>query len=483
MYTRAGITPRSPALWRMLFALSLLVSAACDDLFLKHDADETKEKPAAIVPVDIAAIKERGVLRLLTRNNGNTYHVLRGRRLGFDYIMAERLARSLGVKLEVIVPANWSDLIPMLRNGQGDIIGAAMNITEGRSRKVLFANPYGLSHIRVVWGPGRDRIRTVDELSGKQIHAREHSTYYALLSRLSALFESVGRAPIDVVIESETLETEQILGDVAMGKVAYSLCDQHICIGAKDSHPNLIIGPSVSDLQPLAWAVHPRAKDLRAVIDKFFVQQRQKDFRAVYDTYYPADTARKKHKPRPQPRTGRISPYDVVFREAVRGMPLDWRLLAAIAYEESQFDPKTRTPIGGRGLFGMLPRQGKQVGATDLYNPKQAAHAAANQLRKILTGFAEVPNDEDRLKFAIAGFQCGVEHIEDAQLVAAGQDHRIDVWSDVAEILPLLSLRQYAAQAKHGYVRGAATVMYVDHVWESYRAYRHASGDRDRKQR
>lgn len=466
------------ALHRALISSTLagmLVCLACDDTGERGDATPL------VQPVGLLAIRERGALRLLTRNNGFTYFVLRGRRLGFDYELAERFAKQIGVKLEVVVPPNWGDLIPMLQSGQGDLIGAGMGINPEREKLVSFVTPYALTHTRIVWGKGQERIDNAEELAGKRVHVRQSSSYYAFLSHLNGLLEATGQPTVDIVIEGESLETERILIDTAAGKIPYTLCDFHICQEAKLYAPGLVIGPPGDRPMALAWAVHQDAQDLLSELNAFIIAQRQDDLHALYRRYYapPRRRAERRKERLELDSRGEITAYDAEIRKAGERYDIDWRLLVSLAFQESQFEPQTVTPTKGHGLFGMQPKTAAELGFDDLFDPKQAILAAAAYLSATRGRFAHLPDPEERLKLAVASFQAGAEHIEDGRILASRQGLDPNEWDDIAKVLPLLSLREFASQANHGYVRGAETVGYVTEVWERYRAYRHAMGARD----
>ena len=127
----------------------------------------------------------------------------------------------------------------------------------------------------------------------------------------------------------------------------------------------------------------------------------------------------------------------------------------------------------------MLPRTARALGIKDLHQPAQAAEAAAAHLSAMRGEFNQLGDSEVRLKFAVAAYQCGSGHVDDARILTSKQGLDPGKWADVAKILPLLSLREFAAGAAYGYVRGAETVQYVEEIWERYRAYRHAFGERD----
>lgn len=453
-----------------LLLMSLTLACACSN-------PTPQDAPA----VGLDAIRARGTLRLLTRNNGFTYFVLRGRPLGFDYELAEGLADHLGVQLEVIVPPDWKDLIPMLQRGEGDLIGASLAITDNRKGDVAYAEPYHLTQMRVVWGPGQEPIDHAEELSGRPVHVRRTSSYNAFLTRFNALLISAGRKPVDVVFESEALETDALLRDTAAGRIPYTLCGHYRCLETKSFSPNLVLGPPVTEPYGKAWAVHPEAQDLLAAVNAYLAQQRSRGvLDQLHKRYYESQRLQtRRHEGGQLDSLGRVSPWDKHIQEAAERFGFDWRLLAALAYQESQFDPKAKTHTGGRGLFGILPATAHALKMGNPTDPTKAPYIAAAHLSSLRGEFAQVPVPETQLKLAIASYQAGPEHVQDARILASAQKLDPNDWDDVAKVLPLLAMEEFASQAKFGYVRGSETVRYTENVWTRYRAYRHAMGERD----
>jgi len=432
--------------------------------------------------VGVTAIKERGKLRLLTRNNATSYFVWHGRMMGFDYEIAELLADELGVDLDIIVPASWADIITKLESGEGDVAAAGMSITTAREQRVRFAKPYTLTHVRAVWRKGTAKITAPEDLSGRSVHVRGASGYFTRLEELNRVFIAAGRPPVDIVIEAETLETEQIIEDVAAGRVPYTLCDIHICQENKAYLPDLVIGPRVSDPLPLAWAVHKTNVELAKAIDRLFERIRANgELEELQKRYYEMT----RHKGDKQPvklsakHQGKISAHDDWFRAAERQFGFDWRLVAAISYQESRFDPKAGSWTRGKGLFGMLPQKARELGFENINKPNPATAAAATYLSRLQSQFAGVHDQDERLRLTLAAFKCGPGHVTDARLLATEDKLDPDKWDNVAKALRKLSRAQHAAKARHGYVRGSDVVAYVNEVWDRYRAYRHVTGERE----
>jgi membrane-bound lytic murein transglycosylase F len=452
-------------------------------------ADASPPPPDAAAPepappeVGIEAIRKRGVLRVLTRNNGNSYFVWRGRRMGFAYELARRLADELGVYLEIVVPERWSEMVPMLETGQADIIAASMTVTPERAERIRFTRPLVLTNQVVVWGPRARPIEWPQDLAGRPVHVRRTATYHTRLQELSGILVEAGQPAIDIVVEPEVRETEHILEDVARGRVPYTVADHHIAQVSQTWLRRLEIGPSISDPQQVAWGVHKDAGDLADRIDSFIAGlKREPTFDVLYSRYYetPRRFARRMRDKLFTAESGRISPYDAQLKKAGERHDLDWRLLAAVMYGESRFDSKATSWAGAGGLFQLMPATAAEMGVTDRFNPEQSIRGGVAYLKRLYDDLADVPDVEERLRMTLAGFNCGPGHVYDARDIAR-EDPELDPdsWAGVAVGLQRLSHRKWARKARFGYVRGSAVIDYVHIIWERYRGYRHALGDRD----
>ncbi|MCK5687657.1 transporter substrate-binding domain-containing protein, partial [Myxococcota bacterium] len=416
-----------------------------------------------------------------TRNNMSSYFVLRGRSMGFDYEMASLFADYLGVKLEVIVPEKWGDLIPRLQAGKADVIAAGMTATEDRGKKVRFSNPYALTHMRLVWGKGAKPVQEPEELAGLTLHIRQNSSYFQRLVKLNSLFNTVGKEPMDLIIEGESMETEQILALVAKGDIPYTLCDYHICRENQVYLSELVMGPRVSDIEALAWATHLEAAGLAAAVNVFFAKIRDDGtLKKLEKRYY--ETPRRRSEARKAgalKSKDELSKYDSIFKEAALAHQLDWRLLAAMAFYESHFDVTYESWNGGRGLFGQTPQAISAYGFNDPSQPKQAASAAALDLARAGLQYAGIKNEEDRTKISLAAIAVGIGHISDARAVALKRGLNPDSWTDLCTAFHLLGKPEISAKARHGYLRASEAIDFAEGVWGHYRSYRHAMGERD----
>ena len=156
--------------------------------------------------------------------------------------------------------------------------------------------------------------------------------------------------------------------------------------------------------------------------------------------------------------------YRKIFFEAQESTGIEWRLLAAIAYQESQWEPLATSETGVRGLMQLTEETARHLGVVDRLDPRASALGAARYLRDLKSRLPPRIGEPDRTWLALAAFNIGLGHVEDARVLAQKQKLNPDLWSDVKKTLPLLALPEYYEQAKLGYARGGMPVVFVDRV-------------------
>lgn len=182
---------------------------------------------------------------------------------------------------------------------------------------------------------------------------------------------------------------------------------------------------------------------------------------------------------------GIISAYDDLFRRHSLTAGWDWRLLAAMCYQESGFDPQAISSVGAEGLMQLMPATAEAMGVPvdKRFEPEHNIAASARYIRIVSQSFSDINNAEERIKFTLAAYNGGVGHIQDAQILArkAGKNHQL--WHEVAPYILHLSEPQYYRDpdVRHGYMRGSETEAYVRLIierWNQYRGYarNHSTG-------
>jgi len=167
-----------------------------------------------------------------------------------------------------------------------------------------------------------------------------------------------------------------------------------------------------------------------------------------------------------------LSSFDRLFRKYAQQYGFDWRLLAAQSYQESRFDPQAKSLAGALGLFQVLPRTAREMGFTRLEDPEQGAHAGIKHLAGLADRLETTLPVQQRMRFALAAYNCGWGHLADARQLARTKALDPDKWfKNVERAMLLLQQPAYYARARHGYVRGTEPVRYVSEIQTRYENY------------
>ncbi|RFA29274.1 lytic transglycosylase F [Alkalilimnicola ehrlichii] len=419
---------------------------------------------------DLAGIKERKVLRVITRNNAATYYLYRGELVGFEYELARRLAEQLGVRLQMVVADDHESMIPMLLEGEGDLVAAFMTRTDARAEQVAFSRPYHYATETVVGRADEPDMVDVEALAGRTLHVRRTSSYWDTAKALQ-------EQGIDLALEAvpSDMETEEIMARVAEGSYDLTIADSHILqseLTWRDDLKGLLtLGEPISH----GWAMRPDNPELLAAVNAFWNREyRGLHYNILYRRYF-EDQSRIQ-----QQRAGRVdladgsrlSPWDDLVRAYAERYGFDWRLIMAQMYQESRFDPDAVSWVGARGLMQVMPRTGAELGLQPLDDPEVSIHAGVKYMDWLRYRFPERLPVEEQMWFSLAAYNAGVGHVRDARRLADQKGWDPDQWfGNVEEAMLLLARPEYYRQARFGYVRGQEPVNYVRNIRDRYRAY------------
>ena len=459
------------------------LKAALDTFMIERSlTGHTKERFTG----DLDGILRRGELRVLTRNNAVSYYLHQGTPRGFDYDLARMLAEDLGVRLVMVVPPSRQDLIPWLLDGRGDVIAASLTITPARAEQVAFTRPYLYVHEVVVQRAGEAPIASLEDLAGRTIHVHGGSSHYRTLRRLKRM--------VDFKIASvpEDLEMEAIVEKVARGEFDLTVADEHVAkvemtwrddiradfvlplfeeAGAGAAHE----GAAKDDRhkKPIAFAVRPDARKLKRRIDRFVARTyRGLEYNMARRRYFQNKKFIRQAKAERATVAGRLSPYDDLLKKYSARYGLDWRLMAALAYQESRFDPKAESWVGAKGIFQVMPATARELGFDDLEDPEEGIHAGIRYFSRILERLDPTIPFRQRVRFALAAYNAGVGHVSDARRIARRKGWDANRWfGNVERAMLLLQKPRYYRRARYGYCRGAETVRYVSEIQNRYDNY------------
>ncbi len=424
---------------------------------------------------DLDAIRKRGVLRVLTRNSAVTYYLHRGDQAGFDFHLANMVAKELDVRLEIVVPPTFGQLIPWLTEGRGDMIAASMTDTEARRKQVGFSRPYLFTDEVIVQRAGAPKLTSLDDLKGKTLHVPKGASHFATVT---ALKEAHG---FKVAEEPEDQEISTLLDRLAAGEIAYTVTDSHILAAEQVFRDDVELAltlpgqgePAGKDGHyGIAFAIRKENAQLREFLDAFV----KKTYRGVeYNMTRRRYFEGRRNQPLPASLAtgeGSISPYDGLVQSYAARYGLDWRLMVAQMFQESRFDPKARSFVGAQGLFQVMPTTGKELGFVELEDPEQGIHAGVKYMHQMLGRIAPEIPFKQRLRFALASYNAGLGHVLDARRLATELGLDPNKWyGNVEKAMLLLEKPQYFRRARHGYVRGTEPVKYVSEIQTRYGNY------------
>lgn len=407
-------------------------------------------------------VKSEGRLVMLTRVSPTTYYETPEGPAGFEYDLAKAFADSLGVELKVVTAERSSDILPRLLLGDADLAAAGLAVTEERAALFRFTPPYQTVRQQVVYRLGTPRPANAAELVGREIEVPAGSAY---AERLEAIQREL---PGLEWTESEQHEVEELLQMVWEGLLELTVADSHVLTLQQQYFPELQAAFSLPEPLPLAWAFPPGEDDsLYEAAVRFLEEARSSGLLArLLDRYYgPASRSNfinlTVYRLRIQNRLPR---FYSLFEEAGKKYGLDWRLLAALGYQESYWDPEAVSPTGVRGLMMLTVETAKELGIDDLTDPRQSIDGGARYLKSLIERLPARITDPDRLWLALAAYNIGLSHLEDARILTQRQGGDPDKWHDVKERLPLLEEPKWYRHTRFGYARGMEAVRFVNRV-------------------
>jgi len=477
MHTRALQTGTPPA--RVLYVVAL-VGLVLNGIGHRIPA---RTMPPTQAPVTSQPLVERDfdeihasrTLRALIPNSSASYYVLRGKEYGFEFELAEQIARELGVHLQVVPLDSRQSPYEMLRAGLVDVI--AMPLLPGQTPwgGIALTVPYqSVQQWLVVHRDYQARIRGLSDLEDLKIATRQFSSGERELARLRRL--GVG---LFAVLHGPGVPQEEILDLVADGTYPAAIALDVEIEAAQRFRPELRKSIPLGPPKDVRWAVRSNSPQLLAAIDQVMTRHIRRNeqgelvgsefYNVIHARYFENMTRMERHQSDPflLTRTGRISPYDHLFRSAARESGLDWRLLAALSFQESRFDPDAVSWAGAYGLMQLCPRTAG-VSADVLTDPDLNVPLGAQHLRMLYDLYDGI-SELDRMRFALAAYNCGQGHLDDARVLAGRLGRNPDVWEgSVREALLLLRQPVYHQTARYGYVRGNETVGYVRKVEQRF---------------
>jgi len=410
-------------------------------------------------------VQSQNELIVITRNGPTTFFEGPDGPTGFEYELTKHFADYLGVKLRMLVPPTFSDILPLTALGNAHLAAAGLTITEGRKKKVRFGPVYQMITPQLVYRSGSTRPKTLADLNGL-LEIVAGSSHEELLITLKEDYPNLSWHT-----DGEQ-DSEELLILVWQQLIEYTIADSNEISINRRFYPELKPALDLSDPEPLAWAF-PHSDDdslFNAAITFFNKIEADGTLERLIDRYYGHIgefdyVGTRRYLAHIEQR---LPQYRDMFAYAAQEVGLDWRLLAAISYQESHWKPDAVSPTGVRGLMMLTRAAAKDIGVKDRRDPTESILGGAHYLIKMRKRISDKVQEPDRTWLALAAYNIGLGHLEDARILTQKNKGDADKWVDVKKNLPLLSQKKWFQQTRYGYARGREPVRYVDNIRSYY---------------
>jgi membrane-bound lytic murein transglycosylase F len=411
--------------------------------------------------VTLDAIRARGELRVVTLNLPTCYYLGAQGSEGLEFELARAYAARLGVTLTLYALDNEEAMQAELVAGRADIAAASLTDTPEWSRVADAAQPYARIPQLVVYHRSRVQPRDTLQLEAAKLAVRAGSPQERILQRLKSTV-----APTLQWVETAPSSADPV-EDVDAGGADYAITDAREFSFAHHLYPNVRVGFALPQERPVQWLVRHGAPDLLASVNRFFHDLEVSGALARLVQQSSGDTRRFAYEESREFQThlgDRLPAYRSWFEQAAAQSGTDWRLLAAIGYQESKWDARAESGDGALGVMMLTADTAHAMGIKDRANPQQSIFAGARYLAQVRAMIPDRIPEPDRTWLTVAAYNVGFGHLEDARIIAQAFGKNPDSWAEVRERLPLLAQERWYARARRGYARGWEPVQFVDRI-------------------
>ena len=421
---------------------------------------------------DFDGMVQRRRIRILTPYSKTHYFIDKGVPRGVVYEAGLKLEADINAKLKTtqatrvfvaFLPTSRDDLYQARVDGRGDIVAANVTVTPERARLVDFTVP-AKTDVReiVVTGPGASILNTIDDLSGKQVAVREKSIQFESLTALNATFKQQGKAAVSIKVLPTALEDEDILEMVNAGLVKATVVDDFIADFWKQILPAISLHPQIAvrEAGAIAWAVRKNSPKFIAQLNPLVEKNKIGTLfgNALLQKYL--KSAKFVRSATSEAQMRKFQSLIEIFRKYAASYDLDYLLMMAQGFQESQLNQSAKSHVGAIGIMQVMPQTAGDMKVGDITKVDPNIHAGVKYIRFTIDQyFADQPIDAlNKELFAFAAYNCGPGRLRQLRREAEQRGLNPNVWFNNVE--------RIAAERI-----GRETVQYVSNIYKYYVAY------------
>lgn len=411
-------------------------------------------------------VLEMGQLRVVTRDSPTAYTIGPDGPSGPEFDLVQAFADELGVALVIDPVASISEMLPKLLSGEAHMAAAGLSITDSRREYLNFGHPYESVDVHLIYKLGTGKPRSLNDILGRSIEVMAGSSHVDLLLSIRDSYPSLRWT------ENADIEVAELMTKVVMGEVDFTIADSPDFNIQRHFYPDLRIALDLDIGDPIAWGFPKGVGDtLLARADDFLIRADRAGMLAqVHDRYYGYTKKFDYVGTRNFIRhfENRLPRYRQWFEDAGEEWGVDWRLLAAIGYQESHWRSQAVSPTGVRGIMMLTLDTAEYLGLDNRLDPQSSIFGGARFYARQTERVANTVAEPDRTWMALAAYNVGFNHIKDARTIVEWDGGDPDAWVDLSEALPLLSQRKWYSRVPYGYARGWEPVLYVNNIRAYY---------------
>ncbi len=420
-------------------------------------------------PSTLDKIQKRQTLHVITRNAPAVYYEGRDGPMGFEYELAKLFADELNLKLDVKVASTRSQILSALDNDYTNIAIAGMVASEARADRYRYSSAYMETTPIVVYRYGNTRPRNISDLIGKRIAVVSDSYHQEELQNLS---KSSPELAAQLEWQALDVETIDLMKRIEDKEIDYAIITSSELEIHQAYYPRVKKAFEIGKTQQISW-YFPSNTDhsLINAVNNFFsrieddgtlLDLKERYFGHLGQLNYVGARTYIKHI------NQRLPKYEELFKQYSEEYDLDWRLMASMGYQESHWRARAVSPTGVRGLMMLTRTTAKEMGIKNRLDPEASIKGGIAYFAKIKARIPEQILEPDKTWMAMAAYNVGYGHLEDARILTekAGKDP--NKWVDVKNFLPLLQKKKYYKQTRYGYARGNEPVIYVQNIRRYY---------------
>lgn len=421
-------------------------------------------------PSMLDQVLDLGELRVVTRNTPTTYFEGPEGPAGPEFDLARRFADELGVELKIEIVDSVSEVMPHLLTGKAHMAAAGLSSTDSRRKYLSFGHPYYTVDMHLIYRLGTGKPRSIEEVVGRPVEVVAESSHSDMMESLSQVYPD-----LEWSVNAD-LEVTDMLEKVALGEIDFTIADSTEFNIQRHFYPDLRVALDLQVGDPIAWAFKKdEADSLLTRADEFLIDGDRNGFVAQVNDRYFGHTEKFDYvgtRSFIRHFDSRLPRYLPLFEDAGQINSVDWRLLAAIGYQESHWRAHAVSPTGVRGIMMLTQATADYLNIEDRMNPESSIYGGARYYARQTERIADSVVEPDRTWFALAAYNVGFNHIKDARQIVEWQGGDPDKWIDLSKALPLLARQNWYTRVPHGYARGWEPVLYVNNIRSYYNIIR-----------